>query len=376
MNLSESNEPNKILFVVQNDSLGGAEQLLKMMANEYSLNNYTVEVIIVRRSMHGNWCDINENILIKFLNKRTYFVGFIYLALYLFYYSRKYKIDSTISSNININALLGFLKNTGILKTKKLIIRETTSVFLRFKGFKKYVHIIKYLIGYSSASLIISQTEIMRQQFLSNLKSSSKWKMIIIHNPINLNRIRELSFLLPEGFNITSERKYIVSAGRFIPEKGFDILIKAFSEIQEKYSEYDLLIFGEGALRNKYDDLINMLKLNNRVFLPGFVQNPIPFFKKASICVVSSIFEGFPNVLLQMAATNNTVISTLCAGEIDKIPGILTCRPNDFKDLAIKLKSCINSQVENEEIQKKQIYLESNNVQQYLFNINEYFLRQ
>jgi hypothetical protein len=75
-----------------------------------------------------------------------------------------------------------------------------------------------------------------------------------------------------------------------------------------------------------------------------------------------------------MAATNNSIISTLCAGEIDKIPGILTCRTNDFNELALKIKICINKQIEHEEIEMKRIYLESNNVLNYLSQINDYIL--
>jgi glycosyltransferase involved in cell wall biosynthesis len=374
MTLFKSTGIINILIVVQNDLLGGAEQLLKLLATEYSFNNCKVDVLILRAPMIRSWDDLIEKVKIKYLNSGSYFTSFLVMTFYLLNNYRKKKYHLTISSNININTILGLLKTLNFINTEKLIIRETTSVFLRFKGITMQIHKFKYLIGYSSADLIICQTEVMRQQFLKNLKYSNKWNMKTIYNPINLDRIKELSFLIPENFEMSIKRKYIVSAGRFIPEKGFDLLIRAFSEIHKTFPDYDLLILGDGSLRFKYNKLINILNLNDRVFLPGFVKNPIPFFKKASICIVSSRFEGFPNVLLQMAATNNSIISTLCAGEIDKIPGILTCRTNDFNELALKIKICINKQIEHEEIEMKRIYLESNNVLNYLSQINDYIL--
>jgi glycosyltransferase involved in cell wall biosynthesis len=65
----------------------------------------------------------------------------------------------------------------------------------------------------------------------------------------------------------------------------------------------------------------------------GHVDNPIPYYKKAKLCVVSSIKEGFPNVLLEMMAVNDSVVSTLCAGGIEKIPSILKVEPNNINSL-------------------------------------------
>lgn len=355
-----------ILFVIQNDLLGGAEQLLKSLASEYSTIGYSVNVVIMRSPMQNNWNDLDPAIHIKYINTKTYFPGIIKLAFFLICYTRKKKVDLVASSNININALLGLLKKIKLLKTKKLIIRETTSVFLRIKGFKKLIHTIKYLIGYSSADLIICQTELMKQQFLDNLKVSRKWKMITIQNPVNFSNIIQLS---TENNSDLLKRKYIVSAGRFIHEKGFDILIKAFAQIAKNDQALDLVILGEGELKKQFENLIRELKLEKRVYMPGFIKNPIPYFKTAEVCVVSSRFEGFPNVLLQMAAVNNKIVSTLCAGNIDSIPSIKTCPTDNISLLAESITEAINKLPDNESITSKFLFLDSISVSNYVKTI-------
>jgi glycosyltransferase involved in cell wall biosynthesis len=363
-------EKRNLLFVIQNDLLGGAEQLMKSLATEYDSNGNSVHIIIMRTPMKRNWDNKSDSIQVQYLNTKTYFPGIIKLAWFIIWFTKKRDFDYTFSSNININALLGLLYKFNLLKTKKLIIRETTSVFLRIKGLKKQFYILLYKLGYSSANLIICQTDVMKHQFLDNLCSSHKWKMKTIQNPIDINKIITNSSLPFEGFLPEKNRKYIVSAGRFIHEKGFDLLIQSFKELNHLIPDYDLLILGEGKLRSQYERMVEDLALYNRVFLPGFIQNPIPYFKMANICIVSSRTEGFPNVLLQMAAVNDNVISTLCSGNIDLIPCIYLCESNNREVITKILSKVINERLPNMEIKKKTDYLLKNNFQNYISTIN------
>src|SRR5690606_20880375 len=113
---------------------------------------------------------------------------------------------------------------------------------------------------------------------------------------------------------------FIVTAGRLIHEKGYDILINAFAELKEKYPDLKLIILGYGDLKQELIYLATSLNIEQDVIFWGFVENVYPFFKKAKACVISSRVEGFPNVLLQMMSQNSNVVSTTCAGGIDTIP--------------------------------------------------------
>jgi glycosyltransferase involved in cell wall biosynthesis len=181
----------------------------------------------------------------------------------------------------------------------------------------------------------------MKKQLLENLPwMEKKVNVQVIPNPVDVNNMLEKA---GEELEMPVEGPFIVSAGRFIPEKGFDILIRVFHELKREYRELKLVILGDGRLRGEIEALVKELELEDEVILRGFVDNVYPFFKHARMCVVSSRIEGFPNVLLQEMSQNEKVVSTLCAGDIDKIEGLFTCRPNDERDLLRAMRQCLEA---------------------------------
>ncbi|MEW5950981.1 MAG: glycosyltransferase family 4 protein [Elusimicrobiota bacterium] len=109
-----------------------------------------------------------------------------------------------------------------------------------------------------------------------------------------------------------SDKKIILALGRLDYQKGFDILINAFSKISKKYPKWDMVIVGEGSLRKELEKLSQTLDLAERIHLPGNTLNPSFWYKKASIFVLSSRYEGFPNVLLEAMSYGLPSISFDC----------------------------------------------------------------
>tara|TARA_B110000503_G_C7094514_1_gene390922 strand:- start:262 stop:1347 length:1086 start_codon:yes stop_codon:yes gene_type:complete len=104
----------------------------------------------------------------------------------------------------------------------------------------------------------------------------------------------------------------IISAGKLAEWKGFEYLIHAMVEVVSKYSNAKLLILGDGPLKEKLEKLISNLNLNNNVRLVGYVNNPLDYFKKSDIFVLSSLVEGMPNVLVEAMMCGCTAVSTNC----------------------------------------------------------------
>lgn len=103
----------------------------------------------------------------------------------------------------------------------------------------------------------------------------------------------------------------IISAGRLAPEKRFADLINAIKTMNE--SRYvRLILLGDGPLRQELQTLIDELKLADRVQLLGFQDNPMKFFKRSRLFVLSSRVEGLPNVLVEAMACGCPVVSTNC----------------------------------------------------------------
>jgi glycosyltransferase involved in cell wall biosynthesis len=108
-------------------------------------------------------------------------------------------------------------------------------------------------------------------------------------------------------------KKTIVSAGRFVHQKGYDVLISAFYIVRKQYPEYKLVLFGEGTLRKMYEDMITKLGLEEAVEMPGFTKSISEAIKHEGVYVLSSRFEGIPNSLLEALSMGLPTISTDCS---------------------------------------------------------------
>lgn len=317
----------KLVFVSLTDSAGGAEQILLMS----SLVHQSRLVFLKKASSSALVIDKNSSD-VRFLNKHSLLWGFVLLIRELYEFRTGYTI---VSSHSYLNAFLGMLKRVGYLKSK-LITRESTSIFLRFSGLKKFSYKFVYILGYPAIDLLVCQTMEMRTQLLQNLKFLRDNRVVVEKNPIDVDLVQKRSNLIID--DPIFKKKYICSAGRLMKLKGFDKLILAFSKIEKMQPGLQLIILGEGEERENLENLISSMNLQDKVRLAGFVSNPFPYFKNAKVCVVSSIREGFPNVLLQMMALNKSVVSTLCADGIGDFESVVTCEVNDENALADALE--------------------------------------
>src|SRR5699024_7279273 len=98
--------------------------------------------------------------------------------------------------------------------------------------------------------------------------------------------------------------------GRLSPEKGFDILIKAFKGIVEEHKNAKLYILGEGPLKKSLSNLIKKLKLNDNVYLVGQKSNPFSIMKKCDLFVLSSHYEGQSMVLLEALTLDTNIVAS------------------------------------------------------------------
>ena len=107
------------------------------------------------------------------------------------------------------------------------------------------------------------------------------------------------------------ETPVILAAGRLARQKDHFTLIKAFARLATRRS-CRLIILGEGALRKELEGFVADLKLTDRVSLPGWAENPFAFMSRASLFVLSSIYEGLGMVLIEALACGCPCVSTDC----------------------------------------------------------------
>jgi glycosyltransferase involved in cell wall biosynthesis len=130
----------------------------------------------------------------------------------------------------------------------------------------------------------------------------------------------------------------LIFAGRLVNVKGLDLLLLAMSTIRARLSQASLTILGQGPLLAKLLKQTHDLGLTDAVRFMGFQQNPWPYLKHADIFVMSSRYEGLPNVLLEALALGTPIVATDCPGAIREMqtihPEIVLVPPEDPKSLA------------------------------------------
>jgi glycosyltransferase involved in cell wall biosynthesis len=103
----------------------------------------------------------------------------------------------------------------------------------------------------------------------------------------------------------------LVACGRLTEQKGFSDLLDAFALLRRRH-DAELWLLGEGELRPELERRVTSLGLRDRVWMPGFVPNPQAFMGMADVFVLSSLWEGFGNVIVEAMAAGTAVVSTDC----------------------------------------------------------------
>lgn len=163
----------------------------------------------------------------------------------------------------------------------------------------------------------------------------------VIHNPVASGMRNVVLGASVEGV----AGAYVVAMGRLIPQKGFDLLLDAFSDVSLAFPGWKLVILGDGPERSELMSQARSLGIADRVQFLGAVRDPAPYLLRAGFLVMSSRFEGFGNVLIEAMACGLPVVSFDCPSgpaEIvnDGRNGMLVA-PQDTAALAHAMKRMI-----------------------------------
>jgi glycosyltransferase involved in cell wall biosynthesis len=132
----------------------------------------------------------------------------------------------------------------------------------------------------------------------------------VIHNPCEIERVRRLAGARPD-VPIDWSIPTVVAAGRLTAQKGFGDLLEAFAGVARRRTA-QLLILGEGERRRTLAEQAARLGVSDRVLMPGFDPNPFAYMARGSVFVLSSLSEGFGNVIVEAMACGIPVVSANC----------------------------------------------------------------
>lgn len=165
------------------------------------------------------------------------------------------------------------------------------------------------------ADLIISVSNVIKDAVIKYY-GIDEGKVDVVYNGYE---IKEIKNKITESINETEKEwlknKFVfVSMGSYRKEKGYQYLLKSFSEVAKKEERAGLVIIGKGddIAEKQLIELINNLEITNNVYLAGFRKNPYNLLASCDSYVLSSLSEGFPNALVEAMACKLPIIATDC----------------------------------------------------------------
>ena len=148
-------------------------------------------------------------------------------------------------------------------------------------------------------------------EFKKELKKEFNVNSICIYNPLNKKEIIKNSKNKSKKIFKTNNLK-ILNIGRFTEQKDQLTLLKALNLLKNKI-KFEAVIIGKGVLKKKLSNYIENNNLDNFVKLKNFVDNPFPLMKQTDLFILSSKYEGLPNVLLEAIVLKKFIISSNCS---------------------------------------------------------------
>lgn len=302
------NTPFKIAIYLPSLDGGGAERSFLNLAKEFVKEDFDTDLVLAR--VAGPYLsEVPKKVRIMDLKSNKVLESLPKLVMYL----RNNKPNVLISSLSHANIIAILAAKLSFVDTK-VIVKEANTPSQEFKnarGFRAKIILFLMKLLYPHADVVVAVSKGVKKDLLDYIGLRDQ-KVRVIYNPIITDELIEKSKEPPDHEWFKEHRlPIIVSAGRLTMQKDFRTLIKAFALVRKEI-DVRLIILGEGEERENLENLVKELGVSDYVWMPGFVNNPYKYIKNSSLFVLSSIYEGIANVLVEALACNVPVISTDC----------------------------------------------------------------
>jgi len=285
----------RILFLTSSMQGGGAERVAALLSNAWVAQGHSVTLMPTFSGRGGCSYALDPRVVIDYLADHVNGArGKLRRLWSLRRVIRRGKPDVVVAflTDVNVAALLAAW-GSGV----PVVVSERTFPPLLQPQPRPFVALLRR-ITYPRAAAVVAQTDDTAAWIGRECRGSNA---VVIANPLNYPLASTEPVMRPLTI-LSDERPCIVAVGRFDAGKRFDLLIDAFARLAPLHPHWDLVILGDDAERGALEALVATAGLGNRVVLPGFVGNPGDWYHRASIYVMASAYEGFPNTLLEAMA--------------------------------------------------------------------------
>ena len=280
----------KIVFVTSTLTSGGAERVISLLANCLSDRGHIVEIVNLNK--HIVFYQLSPQVKLVFAEDE---VGksIVKKSLWLRRHVKNEKPDIVIPFMeavycVTLLSLVGV--DIPVLSSERIDPRK--SPFIR--------NVLRRLILPLTDWLVV-QTEEIKSFYPDFIRK----KTSVIYNPVS----EKVFSCVP-----MVRKDVIISIGKMDAQKNQTMLIKAFGKIADKFPSYQLIIYGEGPMRQSLQLIIDNLQLTNRVLLPGKTDQIIDRLNEAKLFCFSSNFEGMSNAIIEAICVGLPVVTTAVSG--------------------------------------------------------------
>lgn len=296
----------KVLLLIPHLGGGGAEQVTSLLARGLSREKYELHLGLITQAAPpaGNlppWVTVHA-----FAAPRVRASALSLLRLVW-----QLKPNVILSGIAHLNFLVLLLRPFFPPRTRVLVRQNATvSAALNYGGLPWYTRFLYWLL-YRHADRVICQSRAMAQD-MTELDIASG-RITVLPNPVDIGAIQAAQ----QGpSRWTGPGPHLLAIGRLSHEKGFDLLLEAFSSLRTQFPHADLLIAGAGAEDSALKEQAGVLGLENAVVFAGHLAQPYACFPGATLFVLSSRHEGMPNALLEALTARLPIVAVPASGGI------------------------------------------------------------
>lgn len=328
----------KIIFILPSLNAGGAERVALNFLRQLNVCKYDITLVVLDKTtdlMHL----VPKCIRVVDLETKSARRSFWQL-LKVF---RHFTPDVVFTTHSRISTILMLAKPFSPAFKHIARMQSTPSLekkHLSYGAFRRWL----YALGFLNADVVVAQSDAMKADAVGIFKLKPE-KINVLPNPLDSKHINEC--LTGASSPFPSGQIIAVASGRLAYAKGYDVLLKALPAVVEKHPKLVLYILGkDNGEEVRLRKLVSELQLDQFVKFLGYQSNPYPYYRFCDLFILSSRWEGFPNVVLENIYMNTPIVATRCVPVVEELivegaNGEL-CEVEDIGSLADAISDCLH----------------------------------